>query len=160
LLVAVEFAQDAMGGGLALEADAGSVGESDPAVAEHGFVGASAGGLELARVGLVAAELEGCSAVDLPDLDDLHFFHGIARATTLTEAARQWRVSTPIRPSPAFHGHSVDLNHICIVGFGQERPCSCVPEPCPDGGGFDCVSPVRSFVARWTRCGPWRARLG
>jgi LysR family transcriptional regulator, transcriptional activator for dmlA len=32
--------------------------------------------------------------VDLPDIDNLQFFHGIARASTLTEAARHWGVST------------------------------------------------------------------
>lgn len=32
--------------------------------------------------------------MDLPDLDDLEFFDGIATAGTLTEAARRWRVST------------------------------------------------------------------
>ncbi|MEQ3554489.1 LysR family transcriptional regulator [Pseudonocardia nematodicida] len=31
--------------------------------------------------------------MDLPDLDDLHFFTGIAAAGTLTEAAHQWGVS-------------------------------------------------------------------
>ncbi|MBN9113396.1 MAG: LysR family transcriptional regulator [Pseudonocardia sp.] len=32
--------------------------------------------------------------MDLPDLDDLEFFDGIATAGTLTEAARRWGVST------------------------------------------------------------------
>jgi DNA-binding transcriptional LysR family regulator len=32
--------------------------------------------------------------MDLPDLDDMTFFHGLSRSTTLTAAARQWGVST------------------------------------------------------------------
>ncbi len=32
--------------------------------------------------------------MDLPDLDDLTFFHGLSQSPTLTAAARQWGVST------------------------------------------------------------------
>src|SRR4051794_26462032 len=59
----VEPAQDLVESALALEADAGDLGESDSAVADHGLVGEAAGRLELTGVGLVAAELQGCGDV-------------------------------------------------------------------------------------------------
>jgi hypothetical protein len=47
--------------GLALESDAGALAGSDATALDHGVVGEAAGGLELAGVGLVAAEPErGC----------------------------------------------------------------------------------------------------
>jgi hypothetical protein len=55
----VKPAQHLVESPLALEADAGDLRESDSTVADHGVVGEAAGGLELAGVGLVAAELEG-----------------------------------------------------------------------------------------------------
>ena len=61
--LAVQFAQHLVEGGLRLEADAGRLGQSDAAVEDHRVVGEATGGLELAGVGLVAAELEGCRDV-------------------------------------------------------------------------------------------------
>src|SRR6478735_8871450 len=55
---AVQGLEDLVELGLALEPDARDLGQADPAVHHDGVVGEAAGGLELARVGLVAAELE------------------------------------------------------------------------------------------------------
>ncbi|MEU0837906.1 GntR family transcriptional regulator [Streptomyces sp. NPDC005962] len=52
----MQVAQHLVEGGLALEADAGDVGQADAALLDDGVVGEASGGLELARVGLVAAE--------------------------------------------------------------------------------------------------------
>src|SRR6478752_6212368 len=59
----VQFAQHLVEGALGFEADAGYLGEPDLAVGDDGVIGEPAGGLELARVGLVAAELERCGDV-------------------------------------------------------------------------------------------------
>ena len=99
----VQAAQDLVEDGLALEADARALARRDPAALDDRVVREATGGLELTRVGLVAAELEGGRDVQgelVPAVRDAapRGPAVLARACPGSGRTRRGRSSAPGRP--------------------------------------------------------------